>query len=379
MQGEALTQRSTVGFACSWGPDQQRTWSGTPYRLRQALADTGPLVNLDVDLPASIRIALKIASIRRFDERWVSMWRHNKVFRDLTEHRLRAAARRNPCDAVVTVHDLGAVPGPYLVLQDFSYESLVDHYGPNGVPHFPTLDRSALQRLQERQSRVYDRAAGLLPMSHWLAERLVAAGVDRAKVFPVHPGLNVPVGAAEPIPERRVHPTRRLLFVGRDPHTKALDVLVAAFARLRLDLGPTLTLTVAGPVVWPWPQAIPAGVDFLGPVSRDRVAELMNTHDLFVMPSRLEGFGIVFAEALARGLPCIGRRAFAMPEIIRPGVGGNLLDGDDPEDLAALIASTLDDDDLYHRCAADVARIREHFNWTRAAVEIRGAVQAVTV
>ncbi|MCD5350993.1 glycosyltransferase family 4 protein [Kineosporia mesophila] len=286
-------------------------------------------------------------------------------------------AKTGSCDAVVTIQDLGRVRLPYLVLQDLSYDVLLEQSGPEGVPHFPTLDVSALKRMRDRQLQVYERAAALLPMSHWLADRLVASGADRAKIVPVHPGLNVPVGPAEPVPERRRQAVRRLLFVGRDPHTKALDVVLAAFSRLRAHFGSGIALTVAGPLVWPGEGPPPEGVDFLGPVRHDRVADLMNSHDLFVMPSRLEGFGIAFAEALARGLPCIGRRAFAMPEIIRPGTGGELVDSDDPDQLAGVVVSALADDDLYRRCAADTDRIRAHFSWRRAAVDIRSAVDAV--
>jgi glycosyltransferase involved in cell wall biosynthesis len=175
------------------------------------------------------------------------------------------------------------------------------------------------------------------------------------------------------VPVRRRGAQRRLLLIGRDPHTKGADLVLKALAVLRRNLGPQVSLTIAGPPSWPWPFDVPEGVDFRGPVSRDEVAALMNSHDLFVMPSRLEGFGIAFVEALSRGLPCVGRRAFAMPEIIQEGIGGALVDSDDIDALAATIADALADDGLYERCANGVGRVREHYTWNRAAAEIRAA------
>ncbi len=61
------------------------------------------------------------------------------------------------------------------------------------------------------------------------------------------------------------------------------------------------------------------------------------------MPSRFEAFGIAFIEALAHGVPVIGRSAFAMPEIIRPGKNGALVHTDDPAELASAIMAVLDD------------------------------------
>lgn len=174
--------------------------------------------------------------------------------------------------------------------------------------------------------------------------------------------------ADRPLPER-VGPRHRLLFVGRDLLGKGGDLVLAALAILRREVNPAITLTVAGPAEWPLPGEVPDGVAFLGLRPPDEVARLYDEHDLFVMPSRLEGFGIVFAEALARGLPCIGRDDYAMPEIIEPGTGGALLAGDDPAELAALIAGVLDDDQLYANCRQNAPKVVSWFSWDRAAGE----------
>ena len=51
------------------------------------------------------------------------------------------------------------------------------------------------------------------------------------------------------------------------------------------------------------------------------------------MPSYFEAYGLVFAEALTYGLPCIGRDKFAMSEFIEDGCTGRLISGEDVEEL----------------------------------------------
>ena len=88
------------------------------------------------------------------------------------------------------------------------------------------------------------------------------------------------------------------------------------------------------------------------------------------MPSRMEPFGKVFVEALARGLPCVARNAFAMPEIITPGVSGALITRDDENELAATIAAALADDALYESCYQRAPEIAEYFSWQRTARQV---------
>jgi glycosyltransferase involved in cell wall biosynthesis len=113
--------------------------------------------------------------------------------------------------------------------------------------------------------------------------------------------------------------------------------------------------------------AIPDGVDFRGRVPRTEIVNIMDEHDLFVMPSRLEGFGMVFVEALARGLPCVGRRAFAMPELIEDGVTGAIVDTLDPVELAAAIVRTLENDSIYEVTRARAVTAADTFSWDRTA------------
>jgi len=84
-------------------------------------------------------------------------------------------------------------------------------------------------------------------------------------------------------------------------------------------------------------------VEFLGHVAFDRLAGEYRRADIFCLPSRQEGFGIVFLEAMAAGLPIVAARAAAVPELVSDGESGILVAPDSPGDLAAALDRLLSD------------------------------------
>lgn len=370
-----------LGFACAWDSPPETTWSHTPWNLRAALREQADVVDLGIVYPPALRAGLKAACARRSDGRWVSMWRHSRAARGYGQRSLRSALGRHPVDAVLQVQDLAVLDAPYFLYQDLSYDVLLERVdAPGGLTHFPSLSRDAVLRLRDRQRRVYAGAAGVLAMSGWFARELVAHGVPAERVHVVHPGASAlavdPDRTAAAAVRRTAGPRRRLLFVGKDFDTKAGDQVVAALAVLRRDVDPAVTLTVVGPAVWPLPGPVPAGVDFRGRLPVADLSRVYDEHDLFVLPSRFEGFGIAFVEALGHGLPAVGRRAYAMPEIVTAGLNGGLVDGDDPAELAALVADLLADDELYARTAAGAAGVIGYYSWERAAADTLAAIGA---
>ena len=82
-------------------------------------------------------------------------------------------------------------------------------------------------------------------------------------------------------------------------------------------------------------------VALLGDISRERLAEEYANADCFCLPSVQEGFGIVFLEAMAAGLPVVACRAAAVPEVVLDGQTGVLVPPRDPEALARALADLL--------------------------------------
>src|SRR5262249_136002 len=78
---------------------------------------------------------------------------------------------------------------------------------------------------------------------------------------------------------------------------------------------------------------------FLGHVDEERLHDAYRSADLFVMPSRHEGFCIPVIEAMATGVPVVAARAGALPETV--GDAGLTFEPDDAADLARQMVRVL--------------------------------------
>jgi phosphatidyl-myo-inositol dimannoside synthase len=83
-------------------------------------------------------------------------------------------------------------------------------------------------------------------------------------------------------------------------------------------------------------------VTFHGRVSDDRLNQLYAACDVFAMPSKGEGFGIVFLEAMRHGKPCIGGNHGGTPEVIDHGINGFLVPHGDAKALVDAITTMLE-------------------------------------
>ena len=84
-------------------------------------------------------------------------------------------------------------------------------------------------------------------------------------------------------------------------------------------------------------------VVFTGRFPEHEKADLYSLADVYVMPSRGEGFGFVFLEAMASGVPVIGSRADGGREALQAGALGMLVDPANPAEIRTAIADTLAD------------------------------------
>jgi glycosyltransferase involved in cell wall biosynthesis len=140
--------------------------------------------------------------------------------------------------------------------------------------------------------------------------------------------------------ERARGPVLRILSVGRLSHEKGHDVLLRAFAQVRVA-GVEATLTMVGD--GPERTALEAlasdlgiadAVEFKGILLDEPLAAEMRGADLFVLPSRSEGFGVVLIEALATGLPVVATRSGGPDGIVADG-DGVLVAADDVDAFVA--------------------------------------------
>ena len=118
-------------------------------------------------------------------------------------------------------------------------------------------------------------------------------------------------------------------------------------------------------------------VRWLGPVSDEYLPSLYRAATIYLGLSRregieVEGFGIAMVEASGSGVPVVGGRSGGVPDAVRDGVTGLLVDPTAVEEIAEGVAMLLEDPALAHRLGDGGRRAVEQFyNWDRVAKDLR--------
>jgi glycosyltransferase involved in cell wall biosynthesis len=237
----------------------------------------------------------------------------------------------------------------------------------------------ALLTLQARWERInVHRADRVIVPSRYsagVAQDVYAIRGERVAVVPE------PIDLAEwrrrfaAVPPRAPRPPT-VLSVARMYPRKRLDDLLRAAARLASRI-PDLRIRIVGE----GPESVrlrtmatslglKGVVTFLGEITRSALAVEYVGADCFCLPTVQEGFGLVFAEAMAAGLPIVACRAAAVPEVVEAGRAGLLVSPRNPEELAGAVETLLTNDRLRAELGAAGRRRVEDFDLDRVAARL---------
>ena len=164
--------------------------------------------------------------------------------------------------------------------------------------------------------RTWPRVARFLPLTSFMASKLMAAGVP-AEQITVRP--NAAADPGEPAP-----PGKGFFFAGRFDREKGVLLLLEAWRRSGLDSHETLVIAGDGHYREQVRREAAAlhGVTLTGAVSRDKVGRLMSAAGVVVVPSLgYEGFPRIVVEAFARARPVLVSDLGALPELVDDAVG----------------------------------------------------------
>jgi len=195
-------------------------------------------------------------------------------------------------------------------------------------------------------------------------------------------------GAAAALRAQLLQPGQQLVFFGGriDSNLKGGDVVIRAFARMRAARpGVRLLLSIKeheqGTLV-PFRQRFGDAVIARPWVREAReLATVLGAVDVVLMPSLYESYGMMCAEALAAGAPVVGSRVGALPDLIRHGENGFLLQGEDRRgwdaELAALALRILEDPERARRMSAAARESAQPYGVGQVAERTEALCQAV--
>lgn len=217
--------------------------------------------------------------------------------------------------------------GKYCVL-----DASATHYLSHNTIFQPLYTKKLLARINARKEEEIVLADHILTLSGYSKETYVKAGVPESKITVISLGVDedkFPAGM-----KKTVSDYFRYLFIGNVKVAKGVDILIDAFNKIEV---PNKRLTIIGSMgdASPLFQKRQDNIDVKGHIPHDELWKEYNEADVFLLPSRSDGFGMVVTEAMSTATPVIVSSHVGAKDLVEHGVNGWIFESGDFNALAS--------------------------------------------
>lgn len=223
----------------------------------------------------------------------------------------RLVSRLYKITNLVTVHSDASLEYPNIFIRNFYW--LVD-------------------RLGRKETSCY------VAVSEFLKTKLVKSGISSDKISVIYNGSDYPKAGP------KAHKRLVIGSIGRLDQIKGYDLLVKAFSQID---NKRLRLQIAG--VGSEKESLARLAKEMGVASRvdlvgykTNIYKFLGSVDVYVQPSRSEGFGLALVQAMSQNLPVVVTPTGSLPEIVKNGQTGYISRDMSPESIAAAISRAVE-------------------------------------
>ena len=178
--------------------------------------------------------------------------------------------------------------------------------------------------------------------------------------------------------EREEYHSYKLLYIGSIIERKGIDLLLKALSLVKKDY----TLTIVGDgeeksrlVDYVEQNGMKEFVEFVPFKQKEELREIYNTHDIFVLPTREDCFGLVISEAMAASMPVISScYADGAYDLVKEGENGYIVNPYESVEFANTIEKLIENDELVEKMGKASYEIINNFSFDRTSEAIGEAI-----
>lgn len=352
-------------------PCEPRTWSGAPYNVASSLRKLGfETVGIHVPIGRMRKLLFAghhmLAGYGRI-ESTESIIRGPAARR----HRARAvadSARALAARDILHTGTLDLPPDPSDGQRHYLYCDQTWDLSLRHRPDAGSYSAAARRRFESLETESYRRMQHIFTFGEYVRDNIVERyGVPADRVTTVGSGM----GQIAPQSGPKDYATPRLLFVAKHLFVAKGGLLVLDAFRIARSQRPDLSLTIVGDERHRALAGQQGGVEFRTYLPWEQLQQLYRDSTLLAQPMLNDPWGQVYLEALVSRTPVLGLRRNGLPEIVRGGRYGFLVDDPRADQLADAILDAVSDPARLAQMGAEGQRhVLDTYSWDRTASRI---------
>lgn len=205
-----------------------------------------------------------------------------------------------------------------------------------------------------------NKSNGIIAVSQALKNTMIEMGIEKDKINVIYNGVNKEKFNYD----RNVKRDKTILFVGNLKKEKGVMELMESFYNLSLEEEIKLQIAGNGPMLnemkkYAKSHLIDKKVEFLGTVDHEKLPTLMKKAHCLALPSYSEGVPNVVLEAMSCGTPVVSTMVGGIPEVVKTGTTGYLVNPQSSKELTGGLKLTVGKDWNH----SNIAKYAMQYNW----------------